>query len=75
MQPIYVNQFSNKKGVIGKPGKSKRHPFRAAPPSTHLSTKYPPHYIHQGTIYLIMVCVLNLGLLMLVLNRLSIIHV
>ena len=41
MQPK-LNQFSNKKGVIGKPGTPKRHPKQAAPPSTHLSTKYPP---------------------------------
>ena len=36
---LYVNQFSNKKGAIGKPARPKKPP---AHPHTHLSTKYPP---------------------------------
>ena len=40
MQPI-SKPISNKEGFIGKPGMPKRHPIRAAPPCTHLSTKYP----------------------------------
>ena len=39
---LYLNQFSNKKGVIGKPERPKKHPIWAAHPRTHLSTKYPP---------------------------------
>ena len=39
---LYLNQFSNKKGAIGKPERPKRHPIWAAHPRTHLSTKYPP---------------------------------
>ena len=38
----YLNQFSNKKGAIGKPEGPKKHPIWAAHPRTHLSTKYPP---------------------------------
>ena len=39
---LYLNQFSNKKGAIGKPERPKKHPIWAAHPRTHLSTKYPP---------------------------------
>ena len=39
---LYLNQFSNKKGSIGKPERPKKHPIWAAHPRTHLSTKYPP---------------------------------
>ena len=39
---LYLNQFSNKKGAIGKPEQPKKHPIWAAHPCTHLSTKYPP---------------------------------
>ena len=39
---IYQNQFSNKKGAIGKPESPKKHPIWATHPRTHLSTKYPP---------------------------------
>ena len=41
---LYLNQFSNKKGPIGKPETPKRHPIWAARfiSRTHLSTKYPP---------------------------------
>ena len=39
---LYLNQFSNKKGVSGKPERPKKHPIWAAHPRTHLSTKYPP---------------------------------
>ena len=38
---LYLNQFSNKEGAIGKPERPKRHPIWAANPPTHLSTKYP----------------------------------
>ena len=38
---LYLNQFSNKKGAIGKPERPKKHPIWAAHPRTHLSTKYP----------------------------------
>ena len=41
---LYLNQFSNKKGAIGKPERPKKHPIWAAHPRTHLSTKYPPGY-------------------------------
>ena len=41
---LYLNQFSNEKGAIGKPGKPKKHPIWAAHPHTHLSTKYPPGF-------------------------------
>ena len=44
---LYLNQFSNKKGAIGKPERPKWHPIWAAHPRTHLSTKYPPP-IHNG---------------------------
>ena len=37
-----INQFSNKKGAIGKPERPKKHPIWAPHPRTHLSTKYPP---------------------------------
>ena len=36
---LYLNQFSNKKGAIGKPERPKKHPIWAAHPRTHLSTK------------------------------------
>ena len=39
---LYLNQFSNKKGAIGKPERPKKHPIWAADPRTHLSTKFPP---------------------------------
>ena len=39
---LYLNQFSNKKGAIGKPERPNQHPIWAAHPRTHLSTKYPP---------------------------------
>ena len=39
---LYLNQFSNKKGAIGKSGRPKKHPIWAAHPRTNLSTKYPP---------------------------------
>ena len=39
---LYLNQFSNKKGAIGKPERLKKHPIWAAHPRIHLSTKYPP---------------------------------
>ena len=39
---LYLNQFSNKKGAIGKPERPKKHPIWATHPRTHLSTKYPP---------------------------------
>ena len=40
----YLNQFSNKNGVIGKLGRPKRHPIRAACPCINLLFKYhlPP---------------------------------
>ena len=38
----YLNQFPNKKGAIGKPEWSKKHPIWAAHPRTYLSTKSPP---------------------------------
>ena len=43
---LYLNQFSNKKGAIGKPERPKKHPIWAAHPRTHLSTKYPPGCSH-----------------------------
>ena len=39
---LYLNQFSNKQGAIGKPERPKKYPIWAAHPRTHLSTKYPP---------------------------------
>ena len=39
---LYLNQFSNKKGAIGKPERPKKHPIWAAHLHTHLFTKYPP---------------------------------
>ena len=39
---LYLNQFSNKKGAIGKPERPKKHPIWSAHPRIHLSTKYPP---------------------------------
>ena len=39
---LYLNQFSNKNGAIGKPERPEKHPIWAAHPRTHLSTKYPP---------------------------------
>ena len=36
---LYLNQFSTKKGAIGKPERPKN--LWAAHPRTHLSTKYP----------------------------------
>ena len=39
---LYLNQFSNKKGTIGKPKRPKNHLIWAAHPRTYLSTKYPP---------------------------------
>ena len=41
---LYLNQFSNKKGAIGKPERPKKHPIWAAHPRTHLSTKYHTGY-------------------------------
>ena len=32
--PLYLNQFSNKKGVIGKPERPKKHPIWSAQPRT-----------------------------------------
>ena len=45
---LYLNQFSNKKGAIGKPEWPKKHPIWAAHPRTHLSTKYPPRIFSQN---------------------------
>ena len=48
---IYLNQFSNKKGAIGKPEGPKRRPIWAAHPRTmHLSTKYPPGITQQNSL-------------------------
>ena len=44
---LYLNQFSNKKGAIGKRERPKKHPIWAAHPRTHLSTKYPPRGSHS----------------------------
>ena len=51
---LYLNQFSNQKGAIGKPERPKRYPIWVAHPRTHLSTKYPPpglkHFVHRNTL-------------------------
>ena len=44
-------QFSNKKEVIGKPERPKRHQFWAACPRTHISTKYPQDFIFHFLFY------------------------
>ena len=38
---LYLNQFSNKNGAIGKPERPKKLHIWAVHPRTHLSTKYP----------------------------------
>ena len=45
---LYLNQFSNKKGAIGKPDWAKKHHIWAAHPRTHLSTKYPPRELSEN---------------------------
>ena len=39
---LYLNQFSNKKGAIGKPERPKKHPIWAAHPRTHFPLSTPP---------------------------------